>query len=101
MVKRCAWGTRRNDSRFQHLQTKNKTGDNITFYCFPAPKRLKETAERRERWIIACHRGDSFVYKFVGQTKPVGQYSLHSRAILAYYKNKWDKFCQFCGKYAI
>ena len=39
--------------------------------------------------------------QFVGQTKPVGQYSLHSRAILAYYKNKWDKFCQFCGKYAI
>ena len=39
--------------------------------------------------------------QFVGQTKPVGQYSLHSRAILAYYKNKWDEFCQFCGKYAI
>jgi hypothetical protein len=37
--------------------------------------------------------------QFVGQTKPVGQYSLHSLAILAYYKNKWDKFCQFCGKY--
>ena len=37
--------------------------------------------------------------QFVGQTKPVGQYSLHSRAILAYYKNKWDKFCQFCGKF--
>ena len=37
--------------------------------------------------------------KFVGQTKPVGQYSLNSRAILAYYKNKWDKFCQFCGKF--
>ena len=36
--------------------------------------------------------------QFVGQTKPVGQYSLHNRAILAYYKNKWDKFCQFCGK---
>ena len=36
--------------------------------------------------------------QFVGQTTPVGQYSLHSRAILAYYKNKWDKFC---GKYAI
>ena len=30
--------------------------------------------------------------QFVGQTKPVGQYSLHSRAILAYYKNKWDNF---------
>ena len=40
--------------------------------------------------------------QFVGQTKPVGQYSLHSRAILAaYYKNKWDKFRQFCGKYTI
>ena len=39
------------------------------------------------------------VPQFVGQTKPVGQYSLHSRAILAYYKNKWDKFCQFCGKF--
>jgi hypothetical protein len=37
--------------------------------------------------------------QFVGQTKPVGQYSLHSRAILAYYKNKWDNFCQFCGKF--
>jgi hypothetical protein len=37
--------------------------------------------------------------QFVGQTKPVGQYSLHSWAILAYYKNKWDKFCQFCGKF--
>jgi hypothetical protein len=33
------------------------------------------------------------------QTKPVGQYLLHSRVILAYYKNKWDKFCQFCGKF--
>ena len=37
--------------------------------------------------------------QFVGQTKPVRQYSLHSWAILAYYKNKWDKFCQFCGKF--
>jgi hypothetical protein len=36
--------------------------------------------------------------KFVGQTKQVGQYSLHSRAILAYNKEKWDKFCQFCEK---
>ena len=35
--------------------------------------------------------------QFVGQTKAVGQYSLHSRAILAYYKKNWDKFCQFCG----
>jgi hypothetical protein len=38
--------------------------------------------------------------QFVGQTKPVGQYLLRSRAILAYYKNKWDKFCQFCGNFS-
>jgi hypothetical protein len=31
--------------------------------------------------------------QFVGQTKAVGQYSLHSRAILAYYKKNWDKLC--------
>ena len=35
--------------------------------------------------------------QFVGQTKAVGQYSLHSRALLAYYKKNWDKLCQFCG----
>jgi hypothetical protein len=43
--------------------------------------------------------------QFVGQTKPVGQYSLHSRAILAYYKNKINfvgNSVNFaCGKYAI
>jgi hypothetical protein len=33
--------------------------------------------------------------QFVGQTKAVGQYSLHSRAILACYKKNWDKLCQF------
>jgi hypothetical protein len=27
-----------------------------------------------------------------------GQYSLHSRTILAYNKEKLDKFCQFCEK---
>jgi hypothetical protein len=39
----------------------------------------------------------------VGQTKPVWQYSLYSRAILAYYKKKWNKFCQFpnIGKISI
>ena len=35
---------------------------------------------------------------FRAETKQVGQYSLHSRAILAYNKEKWDKFCQFCEK---
>jgi hypothetical protein len=33
--------------------------------------------------------------QFVGQTKPIEQYSFHSRAILAYYKNKWDKSVNF------
>jgi hypothetical protein len=37
--------------------------------------------------------------QFVGQTKPVGQYSLYSRAILADYKKKWDKFCNFFGEF--
>ena len=35
--------------------------------------------------------------QFVAQRKADGQYSLHSRAILAYYKNNWDKLCKFCG----
>ena len=83
MVKRCAWGTCRNDSRFPHLQTKNQKGDPITFYRFPAPKRWKETAERRKQWIIACHRGDSFECKkdsyvcslhFVGENGPTPEY---------------------------
>ena len=38
--------------------------------------------------------------QFVGQTKAVGQYSLHSRAILAYYKKNWDKLCEFCDKFS-
>ena len=38
--------------------------------------------------------------QFVGQTKAVGQYSVHSRAILAYYKKNWDKLCEFCDKFS-
>ena len=60
-TKRCAWGTCRNDSRYPHLMTKNDKGDEVRFYHFPAPKRWKESAEKRKRWIVACHRGDSFV----------------------------------------
>ena len=59
-TKRCAWGTCRNDSRYPHLLTKNPKGDEVRFYRFPAPKRWKESAEKRKRWIVACHRGDSF-----------------------------------------
>ena len=95
MVKRCAWGTCRNDSRFQHLQTKNKNGDPVTFYRFPGQKRWKE---RRERWIIACHQGDSFVCKkdsyicslhFVGENGPTPQHPDPISAI-----NSKEKVCR-------
>jgi hypothetical protein len=33
--------------------------------------------------------------QFVGQTKAVGQYSLHSRAILAYYKRTGTNYVHF------
>ena len=53
-------------------------------------------------WAYRTGRGGAAVpAQFVGQTKPAGQYSFHTRAILAYYKNKWDKLCQFYGKYGI
>ena len=83
MVKRCAWGTCRNDSRFPHLQNKNKNGDPLKFFRFPAPKCWKEAAERRKRWIVACHRGDGFECKkdsyicslhFVGENGPTSEH---------------------------
>jgi hypothetical protein len=37
--------------------------------------------------------------QFVGQTKTVGQYSLYSRAILAYYKKKMGQILSICGKF--
>ena len=60
-TKRCAWGTCMNDSRYPHVMTKNDKGDEVHFYRFPAPKRWKESEEKRKRWIVACHRGDFFV----------------------------------------
>ena len=52
-----------------------------------------------EEWEIKKPKSQK-APQFVGQTKAVGQYSLHSRAILAYYKKNWDKLCQFCGKFS-
>jgi hypothetical protein len=56
------------------------------------PKRLESRANVQhksgEKWEIKKRKSP----QFVGQTKAVGQYSLHSRAILAYYKKNWDKF---------
>ena len=50
-----------------------------------------------------CGGGDTPLKTSCRQTKNnipqnVKLYSLHSRAILAYNKEKWDKFCQFCEK---
>ena len=39
--------------------------------------------------------------QFVGQTKPVGQYSLYSRAILAYYKKNGTNSVNFVGNFVI
>jgi hypothetical protein len=58
------------------------------------PKRITKSKSRAnvqhksgEEWEIKKPKSP----QFVGQTKAVGQYSLHSRAILAYYKKNWDK----------
>ena len=56
-IKRCSWGTCKNDSRYPERITKNSNGDRISFYHFPGPKR---SAEKRKRWIDACRRGDAF-----------------------------------------
>ena len=39
--------------------------------------------------------------QFVGQTKPVGQYSLYSRAILAYYKKNGTNSVNFVENFVI
>jgi hypothetical protein len=54
MGKRCAWGTCRNDSRFPHLQIKNKNGDPIKLFRFPAPN---------DGLLLVIVHGDSFVCK--------------------------------------
>ena len=35
----------------------------------------------------------------LGKQSQSGNIRFTVGAILAYYKNKWDKFCQFCGKF--
>jgi hypothetical protein len=57
-TKRCAWGTCKNDSRYPGRMIKNSNGDPIAFIHFPGAKR---NGEKRERWIDACRRGDSFI----------------------------------------
>ena len=55
-TKQCAWGTCKNDSRYQHLIVKNENGDPVHFLRFPAPKKL---LQKRRQWIIACHGGNT------------------------------------------
>jgi hypothetical protein len=57
------------------------------------PQKDYKVEKSGEEWEIKKPKSP----QFVGQTKAVGQYSLHSRAILAYYKKNWNKLCQFCG----
>ncbi len=56
MVKRCAWGTCNTDSRYPERLIKD--GVPVTFHHFPSVTKFKE---RREAWIRACCRADTFV----------------------------------------
>ena len=52
VVKRCAWGTCKTDSR--HPERLIKGGKVINFHHFPSEKKFKE---RRELWIRSCSQG--------------------------------------------
>ena len=79
MVKRCAWGTCKSDSRYPTRLQKDD-GTSVSFYSFPS---LKKSRERREIWIRACCRGDAFVcrkdsyicgFHFIGGNGPTEEY---------------------------
>ena len=55
MVKRCAWGTCKTDSRYPERLVKG--GKVINFHPFPSEKKFKE---RRELWIRSSSRADDF-----------------------------------------
>ena len=68
-------GTCRSDSRYPE-RLKKEDGTSVGFHSFPKAKKYKE---RREMWIRACHRGDSFVcrkdsyicgFHFIGKDGP-------------------------------
>ena len=76
MVKRCAWGTCKSDSRYPERLFIKTEGITVKFHCFPSGKKHKE---RREAWIQACCRADDFICKkdsyicslhFVGKNGP-------------------------------
>ena len=55
MIKRCAWGTCKTDSRYPERLIKD--GKVINFHPFPSEKKFKE---RRELWICFCSWADDF-----------------------------------------
>ena len=80
MVKRCAWGTCKSDSRYPERLIHAIKGTPVKFHHFPAESKDKE---RRETWIRACCRGDNFVCKkdsyicslhFIGEEGPTAEY---------------------------
>ena len=60
MVKRCAYGTCKSDSRYPERLENKEEGFVVKFHCFPSEKKQKI---RRQAWIRACCRGDGFVCK--------------------------------------
>jgi hypothetical protein len=76
MVKRCAWGTCKSDSRYPERLLRKTEGITVKFHRFPSEKKHKE---RREAWIRACCRADGFTCKkdsyicslhFIGKNGP-------------------------------
>ena len=57
-TKRCSYGTCKNDSRYPKSWERNPNGDPVKFFHFPV---AVSQNERRQKWINACHRGNSFV----------------------------------------
>ena len=55
MVKRCAWGTCKTDSRYPERLIKG--GKVIKFHLFLPRKKLRE---RRDLWVRSCSRADDF-----------------------------------------
>ena len=58
LTETCAFGTCKNDSRYPESWKRNPNGDPVKFFHFPGAVRQ---SARRQKWIQACHRVDSFV----------------------------------------
>ena len=56
-TKWCACGTCIDNSQYPQSWKRNSNGDPVKFFHFPGAVRQNK---RRQRWITACHRGDSF-----------------------------------------